>query len=197
MITLNWTKEMNNVISGNNLSYMGKVELYYVRGGKQFKAVTCNAGLQGISELFTRACLGYTLNKYKPFAVNMVMADEDWNPVQSVLGEPQQLRASTYDVIRPTDIKKEEDSYLIGWKFPIFDALITTENMINVSSGNHYLQLVSANGTELAQVKIKIDVGSLDGGENDGIPTLPLREGNNILVKWYMYLSNRTEEDNA
>lgn len=45
MITLNWMKEMSNVTSGNNLSYMGRVELYYVRGNKQFKAVTCNAGL--------------------------------------------------------------------------------------------------------------------------------------------------------
>lgn len=190
---------MDKILSGNNLSYKGRVELFYVRGGKQYKAIACNAGMQGISELFTRACLGYTLTNYRPFAVNMISADESWEPGSSVLGEPQKLRASTYDVIKETDIESEDDAYLIGWKFPIFDALITTENMINVGSGNHYLQLLSLNGSELARVKIKIDVDSLDGSsqQEDTVPTLPLREGNNILVKWYMYLSNRTEEDNA
>ena len=183
---------MEQVISGNNLSYMGKVELFLLKQDKQIKFATFNEGLAGIAELFTRACLGYPTQNYRPYYVDI--RNEDTN--ESALSELAELRASSFDTIKEKDIEDiEKDGYILGWKFPVFDALIENENIINIDTGYYYIVLLSLNRTPLARVRIKVDKDSLSS--KGTIPTLSLRSGNNILVKWSMYLSNRKEEDNG
>jgi hypothetical protein len=183
---------MNQILSGNNLTYHGKVELYLIlKNGKEMKFATCNEGLAGIADLFTRACLGYPTELYRPYFVDITTESGESN-----LLEPVELRASTYGVIKSSEVVNSSDNYIVGWKYPIFDALVTTENIVEIGSGVHYIYLLNKNKGKLARVKINVDQDSLETS-NGTIPTLGLREGNNILIKWYMYLSNRTEEDNG
>lgn len=184
---------MSDIFSGNNLTYQGKVELFLIlKNGKEVKFATCNEGLAGIADLFTRACLGYPTENFRPFYVDIVNCDSG----ESGLLDLVPLRASSYGVIKQSEIVDPADSYIVGWKYPTFDALVTTENIINISSGNYYIYLLSKEKTKLARVKISVDRDSLNPSSSD-VPTLNLRAGNNILIKWHMYLSNRTEEDNG
>lgn len=178
---------MSNILSQNNICYEGKVDLFIVKGKKQIHLTTLNEGLFGISQLFTRACLGYQTQDYRPWYVDMKNQDG-----QSMLYAMAEVRATSFDTISG---QTGDDAYLNGWKYPVFDALITTENLVEIQNGICYLYLYSKNQTPLARVAINIDQGALDN-QNGDIPTLRLRSGNNILIRWSMYLSNRTKEDN-
>lgn len=178
---------MTNVISNNSICYEGKVDLYIIKKDKEIHLTTLNEGLIGISELFTRSCLGYPTTDYRPWYVDMRTEGG-----QSMLYAVAEVRATSFDSLSG---QTGADAYLNGWKYPVFDALITTENLIDIQNGTCYFYLLSKNMTPLARVAIQVDAGALDN-ENSEIPTLRLRGGNNILVRWSMYLSNRTKEDN-
>lgn len=177
---------MNEVFSQNNLNYFGKVDLYIIKNKKEIHLATLNEGLIGISELFTRAVLGYSVNDFRPWFVDLVSTDGT-----SMLYEPAEVRAASFDVI---DGQTGDDSYLNGWKYPVLDALILSENIVNISSGLAYIYLLSKNKTQLARVEINIEYDSLEPEESD-LPTLNLKSGNNILVRWSMYLSNKQKEN--
>lgn len=169
----------------NSICYKGKVDLYIQKkNNKEVHIATLNEGLQGISELFTRACLGYDTSNYVPKKVDMV--DDAGS---SVLIKPADVRAVSFDVISSND-------YMNGWKYPIFDVLILTENMLDLSSGDYYFVLLSANNTKLAKVGIHISKSNEQDSETD-FPTLTLQTGNNILIRWSMYLSNKEEQQNG
>ena len=165
----------------NSLCYKGKVDLYIQKkNNKEIHIATLNEGLQGISELFTRACLGYDTSKYIPKQVDLINEND-----VSVLVKPADIRAISFDVV-------SSDDYMNNWKYPIFDALILTENMLDLQSGDYYLILLSENKTKLARVGIHISKNDSSESEHD-FPIMTLSTGNNILVRWSMYLSNKEE----
>jgi len=178
---------MTGVLSKNVLCYEGKVDLYIEKNGKELHLATLNEGLSGVSELFTRAALGYKTDEYRPWYVD-VRTTQGY----TILYDLVEVRASSFDIVSG---ETGEDAYMNGWRYPVFDALITTENIVEIGNGVCYIYLLSKNYTELARVAINIDDGTLEDNPSD-IPTLGLREGNNILIRWAMYLSNRTKGDN-
>jgi len=177
---------MDKIISQNSLNYKGKVDLYFLKKGKEIHLATLNEGLAGISDLFTRAVLGYPTDNYRPYYVDLFNEDGE-----SMLFSPAEVRASSYGIISG---ETGDDAYMNGWKYPVFDALIMTENMVDIKDGIAYLVVMSKNYTKLARVAINIDYEALDNPDPD-LPILKLRAGNNILVRWSMYLSNRLKED--
>lgn len=178
---------MSTILSQNALCYEGKVDLFIIKGNKEIHLTTLNEGLWGISELFTRSVLGYPTQDYRPWYVDLRNQNG-----QSMLYGMAEVRASSFDTLSG---QTGDDAYLNGWKYPVFDALITTENMVSIEQGTAYFYLLSKNYSPLARVGINIGQASLESG-TENLPTLKLRDGNNILVRWSMYLSNRKREDN-
>ena len=171
---------MNNVTTINSLCYMGKVDLYIQDKGKDIHLATLNKGEAGIAELFTRACLGYPTEKYRPYQIDLLSGNT------SMLIQPVQLRASTFDTI--------PDGTYAGWEYPIFDGLILTSNLLEIQEGVAQIKLQSSEGINLASIDIYITKGSTN---HETLPTLHLTKNNNILIRWSMYLSNKVEESNG
>lgn len=170
----------------NSLCYKGKVDLYIQKkNNKEIHIATLNEGLQGISELFTRACLGYDTSKYVPKKIDLLNDNET-----SVLIKTVDLRAASFDVVN------DSTSYMNNWKYPVFDALILTENMLDLNSGDYYLVLLSDNDTKLARVGIHISKNDSSTSQKN-FPIMTLNSENNILVRWSMYLSNKEIEQNG
>ena len=179
---------MNNQLNTNNsLAYKGCVDIFIQKkNNKQIHVATLNSGLQGISELFTRIVLNYPTDDYIPWYIDLQNSGES-----SILYNPAEIRARSYGII------KNDSSYL-GWKYPVFDALIKTEDIqSDVESGKYYLVLLSHNYTPLARVEIGVDISTLTSRQDNpnDIPVLGLRSGNNILIRWSMQLSNMQKEN--
>lgn len=65
-------------------------------------------------------------------------------------------------------------------------------NIGNYSAGKDcFITLYNNVGQEFAQVKV-IFMEPTDNDQNDG--TFYYHQGNNILIRWYMYITNRNEE---
>ena len=113
---------MNEVTTINSICYQGKVDLYVLKkNDKQVHIATLNKGLIGISELFTRACLGYSVEDSRPKKLDLINQATN----KSALVNPVELRAASFNVI-PNTLSNAPYG---GWKYPIFDALILTSNM--------------------------------------------------------------------
>ena len=173
----------NNV--ENEICYHGRVELIVGDDRTEIH----NEGLIGVSEIFTRAVLGYPVDLQRPYYIDFT--DLSGN---SVLFEPVEIRAASFDTIKQGNISTDEDKYILGWKYPVFDALVLAENILDLGVGERYIYMYSKNKTPIARVKINV-ISETEGSEIEGVPTLVLRSGNNILVRWSMYLSNRLRED--
>ena len=150
---------MSDVTTINSLCYQGKVDLYIQsKNKKEIHLATLNKGLKGVSELFTRACLGYDTSKYRPSKLDVKNSSD-----QSVLIQPVMLRASTFDFISSGEYSQ--------WSFPIFDALILTTNMQAIETGVYKLVLESEE-SEIAEVQLYITNGA---DTHETLPTLHKR----------------------
>ncbi len=168
---------------------MNKVSLQYqgiVQVSSENSEITIhNEGMQGISELFTRGALGYPTANYRPYYIDIQDSDG-----KSKIYNKVEIRALSFGEITADEIEKEEDAYLEGWKYPVFDALVLSDNFsIEDIIGTRFLVLYSKNMRPIARVQIEIS------DHTDGEKFVVV-EGNNLLIRWFMYLSNRTEEDN-
>ena len=165
---------------GNTLSYEGRVDLFVEKKNKTIHLATFNEGMEGISELFTRACLGYPLANWLPAFVDLTTSEGE-----SVLHAPVQVRGASYGEM--VDYADEDGT---KWKFPSFDAFIITSDIHTVlTSGDYYCVLLSAGGHKLARVKLGIDAG--DAGTVTFSPILTLNSGNNILIRWSLFITNK------
>ena len=167
---------------GNLLTYHGKVDIYTIlKSGKQIHTSTLNHGKQAISELFTRACLGYSVLGYIPKKLDITDLDGE-----SILYSPIELRAASYQVV-------EDGGEYDGWKYPTFDALVLREDISTELSNQptqYHFNLLTSSNEILAQITVTIQSANTAG---DAENTLYLRDGNSILIRWSLFITNMNE----
>lgn len=176
---------MKDTHIGNFLTYEGKVDIFTtLRNGKQIHLTTFNEGKQAISELFTRACLGYSLQDYIPRKLDITTTGGT-----SILYAPVDLRAASYQTVLDAQAPNN------GWKYPTFDALILTDDIsVELSSEvtEYYFKLLANNNVELAQISVNIQKTDNVGNNAN---TLYVRSGNSILVRWSLFLTNMPAQE--
>ena len=158
-----------------------------------------NSGGVGVAELFTRAVLGYPSSKCKPTKVDIVLGTESTlkdgetiSDLPSILFEKVPLKTCTFGVI--TEQTKDSPDYQYNnWKYPILDILISADN-INITDYSTGRQCTVILYNDLDQVFASIEITIIEPIDNDFEDdghTLYYHQGNNVLIRWYMYLTNR------
>ena len=152
-----------------------------------------NAGGQGVAELFTRAVLGYPSGNCKPYDLDIVdgilESEDSLSEHKSILFERERIKTSSFGVIQ-----EEIGGQYDNWKYPILDIIVQADN-INISSYEYpgkdcTIVLFNNMGQIFAYVPIKI-IEPINNETNEQNDTLYYHQGNNILIRWYMYLTNR------
>ena len=160
------------------LGYKGIVEIS--DGISSIK--THNSGKSAVAELFTRAVLGYPSKNKRPSKLDIL--DENEN---SLLFDKSLVRSASFEII------SSEDEYN-GWMYPVLDIIILSENLNldDYSNGKVcYLVLYNDLDEEFARVQITIKP-PVENKSNEN--TLYYHFGNNILIRWYMYITNKNED---
>lgn len=162
------------------LNYTGKIEI----SDGESTSVIKNSGKIGVSELFTRAVLGYPTSNSRPSKLDILDREQGGT---SILFQQVGVRSGTFEII------SDEQSEYNGWKYPVLDILISGDN-INISDYSEgkdcYITLYNSVNQEFAKVKIKF-MEPTDSDSEEG--TFYYHSGNNILIRWYMYITNRNE----
>ena len=181
----------------NILTYEGEVIISREYNKKKYQVKKFNDGPRYLSDLFTSAILGLTLQSSTSSASyptqiclgyftrdlndDVEFSNPDISSFVSMMAMPQVLTGKTYVV--------SQNLSTLNWKFPKFDTIIYKNTFVEQSSSGStiYACLEDRNGHIIAMV----DTGCTEvtGGE-----TSLFGDSTNILINWTMKIFNAPSE---